>query len=76
VEGAIHTTLPILEQFFSGGMLEIVAQSFLFSTLLFYWVNNPQKRWMNWLLGILFALVVLMSLMGYLAASGTIPVPA
>lgn len=76
VEGAIYTTLPVVDQFFSGGMLEILAQSFLFSALLYYWVNHPEKRWLNWLLGILFALVVLMSLLGYLAASGVIPVPA
>ena len=30
VEGAIYTTLPILDQFFSGGMLEILTQSLLF----------------------------------------------
>lgn len=76
VEGAIYTTLPILDQFFSGGMLEILSQSFLLSMLLYYWINHPEKRWLNWLLGILFALVLLMSLMGYLAATGAIPVPA
>ena len=68
VEGAIYTTLPIQEQFFSGGMLEILTQSFLFSVLVYYWVNHPEKRWMNWLLGILFSLVILMSLMGYFLA--------
>ena len=68
VEGAIYTTLPIHKQFFSGGMLEILAQSFLFSVLLYYWVNHPEKRWLNWLLGTLFGLVVLMSLMGYFLA--------
>jgi hypothetical protein len=76
VEGAIYTTLPIADQFFSGGMLEILMQSFLFSALLYYWVNHPEKRWLNWLLGILFVLVLLMSLLGYLAASGAIAVPA
>lgn len=76
VEGAIYTTLPILDQFLSGGMLEILTQSFLFSGFLYYWVNHPEKRWLNWLMGILFGLVVLMSLMGYLAASGTIAVPS
>jgi hypothetical protein len=68
VEGAIYTTLPLREQFFSGGMLEILTQSFLFSALLYYWVNHPEKRWLNWLMGILFSLVVLMSLMGYFLA--------
>jgi len=76
VEGALYTTLPVLDQFFSGGMLEILSQSFLFSGLLYYWVNHPEKRWLNWLLGILFGLVVLMSLMGYLATSGAIAVPS
>jgi hypothetical protein len=75
VEGAIYTTLPLLDQFLSGGMLEILAQSFLFSTLLYYWVNHPEKRWLNWLLGILFGLVLLMSLLGYLAATGALPTP-
>ena len=68
IEGAIYTTLPIRDQFFSGGMLEILVQSFLFSALLYYWVNHPEKRWLNWLLGILFGIVILMSLMGYFLA--------
>ncbi|MDL1944336.1 hypothetical protein FBQ99_18535 [Chloroflexi bacterium CFX2] len=75
VEGAIYTVLSIREQFLSGGMLEILTQSFLFSVLLYYWVNHPGKRWLNWLLGILFGLVILMSVMGYLAASGSLAVP-
>jgi hypothetical protein len=65
-----------VDQFLSGGMLEILTQSFLFSALLYYWVNHPEKRWLNWVLGVLLVLVVLMSLMGYLAASGAITVPA
>lgn len=76
IEGAIYTTLPIVEQFLSGGMLEILTQSLLFSTLLYYWVNHPEKRWLSWLLGILFGLILLMSLMGYLAASGAIAIPS
>ena len=66
VEGAIYTTLSIRDQFFSGGMLEILTQCFLFSGLLYYWVNHPEKRWMNWFLGILFVLVLLLSIMGYM----------
>ena len=72
----IYTTLPLVDQFFSGGMLEILTQSFLFSMLLYYWVNHPEKRWLNWVLGTLFALVLLMSALGYLAATGAIQVPA
>ncbi len=75
VEGIIYTTLPLAEQF-SGGMLEILTQSFLFSALLFYWMNHPEKRWMHWLLGTVFVLMILMSVMGFLVASGYIVVPA
>ena len=75
VEGMIYLA-PSISGFFSGGLLEILTQSFLFSVLLYYWVNHPEKRWLKWLLGILFMLVILMSLMGYLAASGMITVPA
>lgn len=76
VEGAIYTTLPLREQFLSGGMLEVLSQSFLLSGILYYWVNHPEKRWLNWVMGVLFVLAVLMSLMGYLAASGYLTVPA
>lgn len=75
VEGMIYLA-PSSSGFFSGGLLEILTQSFLFSALLYYWVKHPEKRWMNWLLGILFVLVIVMSLMGYLVASGTIAVPS
>ena len=75
VEGMIYLA-PSSSRFFSGGLLEILTQSFLFSALLYYWVNHPDKRWLNWLLGTLFVLVVFMSLMGYLVASGAISVPA
>ena len=75
VEGMIYTTLPIRNQL-AGGILEILTQSFLLSALVFYWVNHPEKRWLNWLLSIVFVLVILMSLMGFLVASGFITVPA
>ena len=76
VEGVIYTILPVREQFLSGGFLEVLTQSFLLSGILYYWVNHPEKRWLNWVLGILFVLVLLMSLLGYLAASGYLAVPA
>jgi hypothetical protein len=76
VEGAIYLTLPLREQFLTGGMLEVLSQSFLFSGILYYWVNHPEKRWIDWVLGLLFGLAVLTSLGGYLVASGTITLPA
>jgi hypothetical protein len=76
VEGAIYLTLPVREQFITGGMLEVLTQSFLLSGILYYWVNHPEKRWLNWALGLMFLLAVLISAMGYLAAIGYITVPA
>lgn len=67
VEGMIYTTLPIRDQL-SGGLLEILSQSFLLSGILYYWVNHPEKRWLTWVMGSIFVLVMLMSFMGFLMA--------
>ena len=67
VEGAIYTTIPLRDQF-SGGLVEVLTQSFLLSALLYYWVRHPERRWLSWVLGVAFVLVVLMSLMGFWAA--------
>lgn len=67
VEGLIYTTIPARDQF-SGGFLEVLTQSLLLSALLFYWVNHPEKRWLTWLLGVAFVLIVIMSFMGFWVA--------
>jgi hypothetical protein len=67
VEGLIYLKTPIQEQL-SGGLLEILAQSFLFSVLLYYWVNHPEQRWLTWVLGIVFVLVISMSITGFFMA--------
>ncbi len=72
IEGIIYTNYPTTLLSY----VEIVPQAFLFAGLLYYWVNHPGKKWLNWVLGILFALVILMSVMGVLAALGMLQVPA
>ncbi len=72
IEGMIYTNASV--SVFS--YVEVVPQVFLFSGLLYYWVNHPEKKWLNWVLGILFVIVILMSIMGILAAVGMIKVPA
>ena len=67
VEGLIYTTIPASEQL-SGGLLEVLTQSLLFAALLYYWVNHPEKRWLAWVLGVLFILVILMSALGFVMA--------
>lgn len=64
IEGMVYTVIPITSQL--AGWLEVVPQAFLLSGLLFYWVRHPEKRWLNWVLGILFALMTLMLILGML----------
>lgn len=71
IEGMIYTNYPT--NFFS--YVEVVPQAFLFAGLLYYWVNHPEKKWLNWVLGVFFVLVVLVSVMGVLAATGVLTVP-
>jgi hypothetical protein len=64
LEGMVYTTLPI--GFHLRGLPETLLQTLLFSALLFYWVNHPEKKWLTWLLGIVFALVLLFPALGVL----------
>ena len=65
LEGFIFTTVPITSQL--RGYLEIVPQALLLSALLFYWVRHPGKKWLNWLLGVVYAICVLLPILGLLA---------
>jgi hypothetical protein len=49
---------------------ELFIQSGLLAFLTHYWVNHPEKRWLNWSLGITTSLVLLLSLLGALSAFG------
>jgi len=48
------------------GLPEVLLQSLFLSLLLFYWVNHPEKRWLNWVLGITFFVVMLFPVLGLL----------
>ncbi len=65
IEGMIYTRIPILSQM--RGWLEVVPQALLLSALLCYWVNHSEKKWLNWLLGILFLIAMAMPVLGLLA---------
>lgn len=67
VEGLIYLKAPVQEQL-SGGVVEVLTQSLLFSVLLYYWVNHPEKRWLTWVLSVAFMLVMLVSIMGFFMA--------
>jgi len=38
----------------------------LLSALLCYWVNHPEKKWLNWLLGTLFFIAMALPVLGLL----------
>ena len=65
VEGLVYTIIPPLDQIL--GLWEVLLQSLLFSFILFYWVNHPQKKWLNWTLGIAFSVVIILPILGLVA---------
>lgn len=71
IEGMIYSVLPA--RFHLLNFPEVFVQSGLLAFLTHYWVNHPEKRWLNWSLGIIFILSLLLSLMGALSAFGVLP---
>ena len=67
IEGLIYTTLPVGRQIF--GLWEVVLQTILFSFVTWYWVRNPNLRWLSVALWVLFAIVMALPTMGLLAMS-------
>lgn len=68
IEGMIYTVLPLW--FHLVNFPELFIQSGLLAFLAHYWVNQPEKRWLNWSFGIITTVVVLLSLLGALSAFG------
>jgi hypothetical protein len=64
IEGMIYTTLGLPN---ITSYIEIVPQAFLLSGILFYWVNHPEKKWLNWVLGIVFVIIMGLPVLGLLA---------
>jgi apolipoprotein N-acyltransferase len=64
IEGMIYSTTPIRSQL--RGWWEVVSQAVLLSALLCYWVNHPEKKWLNWLLGITFFVMMSLPVLGLL----------
>ena len=71
IEGMIYTVLPTWFHFM--GLPEVIMQAGLLAFLTYYWVNHPEKHWLNWVFGILFILTILMSSLGILEALGMLP---
>ena len=64
IEGMIYTILPF--GYHLKGWPEVMLQALFLSLLLCYWVNHPGKKWLSWLLGILFGVMILLPTLGLL----------
>jgi hypothetical protein len=62
VEGLIYTPTPVLLQL--RGWIEVVPQAISLAILLWYWVRHAEKRWLNWLFGASFLIVIALDTMG------------
>jgi hypothetical protein len=65
IEGLVYSRVPVAYQLLL--LPEVFIQSFLLSVLLFYWINHP-KKWLNWVLGVVFFLILFFPTLGLLAA--------
>jgi len=66
VEGLLYTKMPVNLQI--SGWLEVMTQALMLSVILYYWVNHPEKKWLAWVLGIVYILAVTFSIMGFMLA--------
>ncbi len=66
VEGLLYTKMPVALQI--SGWAEIMTQALLLSAILYYWVNHPEKKWIGWVLGVLYGLVWIFGILGFVMA--------
>lgn len=73
IEGMIYTTLPFW--FHINGLPEILLQSLLLAGIATWWINHPQNKWLSWLMGVFFIIILLLGTAGVLARLGILPTP-
>jgi hypothetical protein len=64
IEGMIYTTLPLRLHLI--GAPEVLLQSLLLSSVVFYWVRHPGTRWLRWLMGAVFGAAIALPALGLL----------
>jgi hypothetical protein len=62
LEGMIFTYQPLLGHLYS--LPELLLQSLLLSIILYYWMTHPEKKWLNWIMGIAFFVAIGLPLLG------------
>lgn len=67
IEGLVYTVIPWTDQVL--GWLEVVPQAFLLALGLWVWVRYAETRWLNWLFGIAFIIVMLLPILGLLVTA-------
>ena len=67
IEGLVYTVIPWIDQV--QGWLEVVPQAFLLALGLWVWVRYAETRWLNWLFGIAFIIVMLLPILGLLVTA-------
>jgi hypothetical protein len=65
IEGLVYTVISVPHQLL--GVIEVILQSLLLAVGVVYWVNHPEKRWLNRLMFIAFAMVILLPVLGLVA---------
>ncbi len=46
--------------------VEVVPQAFAFAYILYFWVKRPDLKWVNWVMGLAFFIVMLLPILGLL----------
>jgi hypothetical protein len=62
VEGLLYTKMPVALQI--SGWAEIMIQALLLSAILYYWVNHPEKKWIAWVLEVIYVLAIICCILG------------
>jgi hypothetical protein len=68
IEGLVYSRIPVLFQLLL--LPEVIIQTLLLSVVLFYWINHP-KKWLNWVLGVVFFLILFFAALGLLVPTPT-----
>lgn len=64
LEGMLFTVFPLWVHL--RGLPEVLLQSLFLSLILCHWVNHPQTRWLNWVMGIAFLILMSFPVLGLL----------
>jgi hypothetical protein len=65
IEGMIYTQVPLWAHL--RGLPEVLLQSLAYSLVLYYWVNHPEKRWLTWVLVVIFFILMAFPILGLLS---------